>query len=138
MWAFYVTLSPKELDFVQYKLAEKFVKEGRRKWALTMKQHSPLQWWHLVSGCSTPVTPTPVVTCMTVLETWTQSRGEKFMETVSWNCGIPYNECSKLVLANGSVCSLSGLLYYRCLQAMICQIPKKNQTLLTGLHQCPR
>ena len=76
-----VTLNPEGLDFVQYKLAEKFVKEGRRKWALTMKQHSPLQWWHLVSGCSTPVTPTPVVTCMTVLETWTQSRGEKFMET---------------------------------------------------------
>ena len=45
---------------------------------------------------------------------------------------------AKLFLANGSVCSLSGLLYYRCLQAMTCQIPKQNQTLLPGLHQCPR
>ena len=31
MWAFYVTLSPKELDFVQYKLAEKFVKQGEKE-----------------------------------------------------------------------------------------------------------
>jgi hypothetical protein len=57
---------------------------------------------------------------------------------VFWNCGILDNKCSKLVLANGSVCFLSVLFYYRCLQAMTCQIPKQNRTLLPGLHQCPR
>ena len=56
----------------------------------------------------------------------------------SWNHGIPYNECSKLVLAYGSVCFLSVLFYYRCLRAMTCQIPKQNWTLLPGLHQYPR
>jgi hypothetical protein len=45
---------------------------------------------------------------------------------ISWDRGIPYNECSKLVLANGYVCFLSVLFYDRCLQAMICQIPKQN------------
>jgi hypothetical protein len=40
---------------------------------------------------------------------------------------------------NGSVCFLSVLFYYRCLQEMICQKSKLIWTLLPGLlHQCPR
>ena len=31
MWTFCVTLSPKELDFDQYKMAEKFVKQGEEE-----------------------------------------------------------------------------------------------------------
>ena len=49
-------------------------------------------------------TSTPVVTCVTGLETRTQS-----WNLVCWSRGIRYNECSKVVLANGSVCFLKVL-----------------------------
>lgn len=49
-----VTLNPQGLDLVQYKVAEKFVKQGELKWPLTPKRPSPLWPWPLGSGCSTP------------------------------------------------------------------------------------
>ena len=64
-----VTLNPEGLDFVQYKLAEKFVKQGRKKWPLTIKQDLLLQWWHLVYGCFTPKWETSLLLISTSVHT---------------------------------------------------------------------
>ena len=54
-------------------------------------------------------TSTPVVTHVTGLETWKQSRGKEFHgNLVSWNCGILYNKCSNVFALVGKwICVLS-------------------------------